>query len=323
MNRLERVYRIDQMLQERRSVSRQSFLDELEVSAATFKRDLEYMRDRLQAPVVWDRDANGYRYEQAPKLRKFELPGVWFDEQEAYALLMMQHLLSSLDQGGLIGPQIAPLMKLLDSIVSSTGDSIEDIRDRVRILSLARRSLNLKHFSALGLAVMKRQRLGITYFSRGTNETTTREISPQRLVHYRENWYVDAWCHMREDLRSFAVDGIRSIEQRSAPARKVDNHSLEAHLTSGYGIFGGQRVRWATLRFDPDRARWISTEVWHPDQKGHFDAEGHYLLSIPFSDDRELIMDILRHGGYVEVIEPADLRVKLRAEHLAAANRNT
>ncbi len=116
MNRLERFYRIDQLLQERTVVARDAFLDELEISLATFKRDLEYMRDRFNAPVVWDPDVRGYRYEKKGKTGpKFALPGLWFTEDEAYALVTMQHLLSSLDQGGLIGPHIAPLLARLDA----------------------------------------------------------------------------------------------------------------------------------------------------------------------------------------------------------------
>ena len=322
MNRLERFYKIDQLLQDRRVVPRQVFLDELEVSAATFKRDLEYLRDRFQAPVIWDREQNGYRYEFQPGAPKFELPGLWFDEQEAYALLMMHHLLSSLDQGGLIGPQIAPLLARLDTILDRTGESADEMRHRVRILSIGNRKLDLEHFCAMGRAVMKHQRVKIHYFSRGTNETTEREISPQRLVYYRENWYVDAWCHLREQLRSFAVDGIRLVQQVATTSTQVANNDLEAHLASGYGIFGGAAVRWATLRFSAERARWISTETWHPDQRGHFDEAGRFVLELPFSNDFELIMDILRHGADVEVISPIDLREKVRADHIAAAERH-
>src|SRR4051812_31671976 len=110
MDRTERFYRIDHLLQDRVIVPRDVFLNELEVSLATFKRDLEYMRDRLNAPVVWDADAGGYRYDKQPAAGpQFALPGLWFTEGEAFALVMMEHLLSSLDHGGLIGPHIAPL----------------------------------------------------------------------------------------------------------------------------------------------------------------------------------------------------------------------
>ena len=110
MNRLERFYKIDQLLQDRKIVSRDDFLSLLEVSLATFKRDLEYMRDRFNAPVIYDSDARGYRYESSFNSKtKFSLPGLWFTEQEIFALITMQQLLENLDQGSIIGPHIQPV----------------------------------------------------------------------------------------------------------------------------------------------------------------------------------------------------------------------
>jgi len=117
MDHLERFYRIDQLLNELGVVPRDVFLKDLEVSPATFKRDLEYMRDRFNAPIVWDADAGGYRYaKQGTAGPRFALPGLWFNEAEAFALITMEHLLSSLDKGGLIGPHIAPLPARLAAI---------------------------------------------------------------------------------------------------------------------------------------------------------------------------------------------------------------
>ena len=320
MDRLERFYRIDQLLVARRIVPRAVFLDELEVSLATFKRDLEYMRDRFNAPVVWDAEERGYRYQEGTAAgRKFELPGLWFDEREAYALLMMQNLLSSLDQGGLIGPHIQPLMSRLNTILGSGHAPAEDLHKRFRILTLGTRKIALEYFSAVGAAVSRRERIAIEYYARGSNETTTREISPQRLIYYRENWYVDAWCHLRDGLRSFSIDGIRSATPTGRKAREVSNKALEDYLASGYGIFGGAFVRWAKLRFSAERARWVSAENWHPRQRAYFDGDGRYLLEVPYSVDQELIMDILRHGAEVEVLEPAELRRKVCEEHRKAA----
>ena len=323
MNRLERFYKIDQLLQERTVVSRAAFLDELEVSLATFKRDLEYMRDRFHAPVTWDSDLRGYRYETQVKAgRRFELPGLWFTEDEAYALVTMQHLLSSLDQGGLIGPHIAPLMARLDAILGEGEASAKDIRKRIRLLSFGSRRLPLEYFSVVGSALFKRRRLRIEYYARSTDTHTAREVSPQRLVHYRENWYLDTWCHLRNDLRSFSVDGIRRIEIVDTPAKEVSLKLLDDYLLDSYGIvYGGQAHR-AKLRFSVERARWVAAEIWHPDQKGSFDAERRYILELPYRDDRELVLDILRHGAEVEVLSPAALRHKVQAAHAAAARLN-
>jgi predicted DNA-binding transcriptional regulator YafY len=301
-------------------VSRSDFLRELEVSLATFKRDLEYMRDRFRAPVVWDADLRGYRYDQQDKARsKFALPGLWFTEDEALALATMQHLLASLDQGGLIGPHIAPLQARLDAIIGAGAASSGEVRKRVRLLSFGTRKMPLEHFSVVGAALFKRRRLRIQYYARSTDAHSEREISPQRLVHYRENWYLDTWCHLRNDLRSFSVDGIRRIEVVDTPAKDVPLKSLDDYLRSSYGIVRGGETQRAKLRFSAERARWVAAEVWHPDQVGSFDRDGRYLLELPFRDDRELVLDVMRHGAAVEVLAPAALRRKVREVHAAAA----
>ena len=320
MNRLERFYKIEQILNEYTVVSRERFLEILEVSPATFKRDLEYMRDRFHAPVIWDRDAGGYRFEHSQRVgRKHELPGLWFDEKEAFALLTMQHLLASLDQGGLIGPHIAPLMSRLNAMLGTGESSETEIQRRFRILSVATRKVKLEFFSLVGAAVANRERLLIRYHARANNEVTEREISPQRLIYYRENWYVDAWCHLRDGLRSFSIDCIRSASMAGIKAREVSNKALEEYLASGYGIFGGSNLQWAKLRFTPERARWVAAEQWHPEQRSSFDVQGRYVLEVPFSVDQELILEILRHGAAVEVLEPPALRRKVRDEHRHAA----
>ena len=324
MDRTERFYRIDQLLQERGVVSRDAFLDELEVSLATFKRDLEYMRDRLNAPVVFDADAGGYRYGKEPRTGpRFALPGLWFSEAEAFALVMMEHLLASLDHGGLIGPHIAPLHARLTAILGTGDASAEEVRKRIRLLAFAPRKLPLEFFEEIGRATLKRRRIHIVYYARSTDQTSERDVSPQRLVHYRGNWYLDGWCHLRHDLRTFAIDGIRTLKLLDEGAREVSMKSLEDYLATSYGIMrSGDRVTWAKLRFSAERARWVGSEVWHPDQRGVLDPAGSYTLELPYRDDRELLLEILKHGAGVEVLAPEELRAKVREAHVKAAEAN-
>ena len=315
MDRTERFYRIQQLLHQHRSVPVERFLRELEVSLATFKRDLEYMRSRLNIPILWDREIGGYRYDNGAGVQ--ELPGLWFSDPEIYALLTMQRLLESLEPG-LLGPHVAPLLERLKAAIESTDHSTEQVQKRVRILHLAKRAMPLRHFQLAARALLERKRLRITYYTRTRDDETQRDISPQRLVHYRENWYLDAWCHLRQDVRSFAVDAIREAAMLDENAREVRESELDEVLASGYGIFSGREVDWARLRFSPERARWVATEQWHPQQRSHFEADGSYVLELPYSDPRELVMDVLRHGSEAEVLAPDSLRQTM-GETLARA----
>jgi predicted DNA-binding transcriptional regulator YafY len=137
-------------------------------------------------------------------------------------------------------------------------------------------------------------------------------------VHYRDNWYLDAWDHGRRALRSFAVDRIERARTLNEPAKDVPDSRLDAHFASSYGIFAGRPKHKAVLRFTPERARWVADEVWHPDQEGLLLADGSYELRIPYADPRELLLDILKYGPDVEVLAPAALRREV-AERLRAA----
>jgi predicted DNA-binding transcriptional regulator YafY len=321
MNRLERFYKIDHLLQELKIVPRDRFLAELEISLATFKRDLEYMRDRFNAPVIYDSELRGYCYESQSKNKigsKFSLPGLWFTEQEIYALITMQQLLDNLDQGSIIGPHIDPFLSRLDAIIGEGESSSKEIRKRVKLVEMGRRVQGSHFFSDVGAALFKRQRVEIQYYARAKNEITVREISPQRLVHYRDNWYLDAWCHLRNDLRGFSLDGIRSVISVNKKAIDLSVKSLDQFLATSYGIFAGEAKHRAKLKFTPERARWVAAELWHPEQKGSFDESGAYILEFPYADDRELVLDIARHGSAVEVLSPKMLREKIRKEHEAA-----
>lgn len=314
MDRTERFYRIDRMLRSQQVVTFTALQHALEVSRATLKRDLEYMRSRLNAPIVWDREAGGYRLRQsASDAPRYEMPGLWFSPREIHALLTLQHLLVNVPAGSILAPHVAAVAERLQAALGGADHSAEELRRRVRIIGVATRELALEHFETVGSALLRRRRLRIRYFGRARGDVSDRELSPQRLVHYRDNWYLDAWCHLRESLRSFAVDAIRAAEILETLAQDVPDRELDAALDSGYGIFSGAQVAWARLRFTPRRARWVSTEQWHPRQRGRMQDDGSYLLELPYSDPRELMMDILRHGAEVEVLAPQSLRGALIA----------
>jgi len=321
VDRTERFYKIDQLLNERRAVPVELFLEELGVSVATFKRDLQYLRDRLYAPIVWDPTLRGYRYDRDDEsARQFALPGMWFNASEIHALLTMQQLLVNL-QPGLLEPHVEPLLTRIRMLLDSRDHSAAEVQRRIRVLPMAARRVVPRWFETVSSAVLTRRRVHLHYYVRERDEETEREVSPQRLVHYRDNWYLDAWCHLRKGLRSFAVESIRRAAMVERRARDVSDRTLDAELGAGYGIFAGAATRSARLRFSPGRARWVAEEAWHPEQRARFEDDGGYLLEVPYSDPRELLMDVLRHGAEVEVLAPAELRRAVAAAHRAAAAR--
>lgn len=338
MDRTERFYKIELLIRNRRPeqglVSFNELMDELGVSRATLKRDLEYLRSRMDAPIEYDRFHNGYRFAPgaaggggaagaedsaaATPGKTHELPGVWFSEREIHALLTMHQLIQGLDEGGVLARHLQPLLDKLHRMLGTSEADAMELMKRIRIASPARRAVSPRHFELLGSAITQRRQAELDYYVRSRQQASLRTVSPQRLVYHRNTWYLDAWCHASNGLRRFAVDAVRGARLLDEPAREVPIATVEAALDAGYGVFGGTTLRQATLLFTPEAAEWVANEQWHPQQQGERLPDGSYRLTLPYTDPTELAMDVLRHGGDVRVLGD-DLLLRQVKDALAAA----
>jgi predicted DNA-binding transcriptional regulator YafY len=327
MDRTERFYKIELLLRSRGCVGFDALLAELAISPATLKRDLQYLRDRLSAPIVYDRFENGYRFEHGDATAlpgaRHELPGVWFSEKEIHALLTMHQLMAGLDDDGVLSRHLQPMVDKLQGMLGADESEARELMRRVRMIVTARRRTPSRYFELLGSALVQRKRIWLRYFKRTDRSTSEREVSPQRLVNYRNTWYLDAWCHASDGLRRFALDAVQEARPLDTRARHVAVKDLEAALDAGYGIYSGtgSTLKWATLVFEPDAAQWVANEEWHPQQKARWLDDGRYELQVPYSDPTELTMDILRHGDSVVVTGDKALAAAIAARLAKAVAR--
>jgi len=319
LSKLDEIYRLHRLLDGRRTgLPRAALIAEHGFSRSTLTRIIADLRDKLGAPIVCDPYRGGYRYDTADG--RHALPGLWFSPAELLALVTLKHLLANLEPG-LLDDHLRPLQARIDQLMESNHLGAGEAAQRIRPLSIASRRKNPRHFQAVAHAVLQRHRLKIDYYNRERDETSHREISPQRLAHYRDNWYLDAWCHGKKCLRIFAVECIRAVEPLTKPAKTVAESTLNRELASSYGIFAGQPHAIAVLRFTAKRARWVAEEIWHPEQQSRWLEDGRYELRLPYSDDRELLMDILKYGADVEVVAPEALREAIVKQLDAAAGQ--
>lgn len=308
MREIDRLYRYKSLLMSRHAVSSEELMAALDISIATLKRDIAKLRDQLHIPVEYDRQLGGYRL--IPGHERRELPGLWLSSEELVALATLQHLLANVAPG-LLAQKLQPLQARLSGLMRDIDMDSPTLARRIRVVHAGQRLLPPAAFESAAAATLGRKRLLIRHMNRSTGVTTERELSPQQLVHYRDNWYLDAWCHLREGLRSFAVDALEQCQVLDQAAMEVDPDVLQSATQKSYGIFSGAPVARARLRFEAERARWVSRENWHPDQHGQWEPDGRYVLEIPYSDDRELLGDILRHGAACEVLDPPSLRERV------------
>ena len=310
MDRFDRIYQLDYIIKNSRlPVSKSTLENQLECSRSTVERAIEDLRDHLGAPLVYDRKLNGYHYLESDGSR-YELPGLWFNSAELFALLASQQLLRDI-QPGLLEDPIKPLTNRIKDLLSNAQLGHENLEQRVKLIQQASRKVDKTLFQKIITAIATRKKIQCTYHARGTDEITNRTLSPQRVVHYRDNWYLDAWCHKREALRTFAVEKLLSCGLLTNDAIDIEQSQLDEHFTTSFGIFSGQADKTAVLEFNKKYAQWVADEIWHPEQKGEWLENGGYRLEVPYRHDKELLMDILKYGAEVKVIEPTELKESL------------
>jgi proteasome accessory factor C len=307
MSKVERLYHLHNILSQRRTpISRHDLMERLECSQATLYRLVAELRDFLGAPLEQDPERRGFYYDRSYQ-QPFELPGIWISPQELHALLTARQVLGNV-QPGLLEGELESLQGRITALLRQKGVETEEGDSRIHIQPVAGRPVPGHLFQDVLGALVRRQRLHIKYHGRRRDEVSERDVSAQRLTQYRNSWYLDAWCHAAEGLRSFALERVLEQKVLEEAALDIDPDVLSAHFDQSYGIFSGPARHTAQLRFTPEMSRWVAEEQWHPDQRGAFDATGAWVLEVPFGAPRELVMDILRYGPEVEVIAPDFLR---------------
>lgn len=310
MSRFDRIYKIHELLRtSRQPVPMSRFMEILEASRNSVTRDFEYLRNQLGAPLEYCREHNGHRYD--PSAPVFELPGFWMSASELYALLACEQLLEQV-QPGLLSDRLIPLKERIRNLLSESGHEAALISDKILIQPTQARERHEQLFAPIAEATLSGHQIRLAYQPRSTDRSSIRTIHPQRLIHYRSNWYLAAFCEQNEALRMFSLDRIQHPTVLDIPCKVIDADEVERYLSGGFGIFSGPARGVAKLRFSAQAARWVAEERWHPEQVGQW-LDGAYHLALPYSDTPELVMDILRYGPDVEVLDPPELRDEVAA----------
>ncbi|MCC5866298.1 MAG: YafY family transcriptional regulator [Wenzhouxiangella sp.] len=320
MSRRERLYHLHDILRQRRTpIDRQRLMDELGCSQATLYRLIAELRDNLGAPIEQDPDGRGYFYDRS-LVGNFELPGFWISPEELQALLTARHVLGNV-QPGLLEEELDGVQQRINQLLGRQGLDLAAQPERIQIRHDAGRPVPAELFENALKALFQRRRLRITYHGRRRDDISERTVSPQRLVNYRDRWYLAAWCHVADDFRSFALERIRGLALTEQVAEDLPLADISRHFDEAFGIFSGPARHQARLLFSAEAARWAADEVWHPSQQSSWREDGRWELTVPYGHQRELLMDILSYGPDVEVLEPESLRQAV-VESLEQARAN-
>ena len=282
-----------------------------ELSQKTAQRDIEFIRDRMRAPLVYVPDKRGYAYAD----KAYELPGIWITGEELAGLFIASRLASTIPDRGLKSSFRSFLQQVVSFCTLDTPFSLDELTERISVKNIEYARVDAAIFQKIVDALFYKKALKIEYYSPHKDEATQRVIFPLHLLQYMGSWHVISHCLLRGELRDFALSRIRAIKpalERSKPEFPSD--SIKEYIRKNFGLISkGTRIE-VCLKFLPDIVPWISEQIWHPEQKQVAYPDGSLCLTFTVADLREVKREVLKYGAQVEVLSPAALRDEVRAE---------
>lgn len=285
--------------------------EEFEISPKQAQRDIDFIRDRLGAPLKFNRERNGYEYEKSG----YELPPIWFSEDELLAFCISLRLAAAIPDRDLKRSLQNFLARFLSTRSLSPPPSLPDIEERISIKNIEYYRVDEGVFRTVVSALFKDQPLRITYHTPHKGERTERLILPRHLFCYMGSWHLVAYCTLRGELRDFALSRIIA----AAPTKEsielpAELPSAKEYVRRGFGVIAGKDAVEVVLKFSPAVSSWVAEQIWHESQQVTWGKDGSLTLRFPVSGYAELVREILRYGPEVEVLSPADLRGVIKKE---------
>jgi predicted DNA-binding transcriptional regulator YafY len=289
---MERMWRIHREISEGDYPNCQGLATELEVSAKTVMRDVEFMRDRLSLPLEYDAVKHGFYYTAAVR----DFPVMKISQGEVAALLLAQKSLEQFRGTTFERPLAGAFRKLSRSLggalsVRSSGTGLADVQI----------------FDALAKAVTEGAEVELAYHKLAGEKEETRTVQPYHLGCIENQWYMFGHDGSRGAVRTFALPRIRSVGRTGVKFRRPKNFSLAKMLEGSFAVFEGGRARKVKVRFTGVAARLIGERVWHATQKLTLDPDG-LILEMRAGLSPDLQQWLLGWGGEAEVLEPQELR---------------
>ena len=280
------------------------------ISRKQAQRDIEFMRDRLSAPLLYNAGRRGYGYEDG----SYQLPPVWLKEEELQALSLALRLSAAIPDRN-IKKSLHELIDHFLSLRSGAAPAFEKLEEKVSVKNVAFYRVPEAIFHAIAAALFGEDVLKISYHSPYKNETTERIIRPLHLLCYMGNWHLIAFCSLRKQIRDFAVSRILAVhpsaETLSLPP---DLPPIKEYLRRNFGVMAGGNPTFVALRFSPAVSPLIAEQEWFEAQEVSVGQDGSLNLRFPVSGFAEVIREILKYGGDVEVVEPVELRDAIKEE---------
>lgn len=283
--------------------------ERFEVSRKTAQRDIEFMRDRINAPLEYDSCKKGYFYKDA----SFILPSIFLSTAELSSLLLAKKVLSEIS-GKSLRKDLASIINKLTAYLDDYSGGGLDIESVISLKHIEYLPAKDQIFKRVLEGCLRNVCISLEYSSTTDDDTDIRVVDPYHVFNYRGTWHLLAYCHKRGSIRDFVLGRIYSVTLLDESFERLNDFNPNDYLNSSFGLYRGGKEYKVRLRFSPLAAGWVGGKVWHEEQKIKTEQDGSILLSFTAAGLTEVKSEVLKYGSLVEVLAPKKLREMVQEE---------
>lgn len=307
---IERMLLIHKALQRGGFPNSRRLGSELEVSSKTISRDIDFMRDRMLLPIEYESSRRGYYYTREVE----SLPTIDISEGELLALSIARKALDHYKGTPFEKPLANAFNKLSASLPDTLAANLSELSETISFHQGSQSNLDEATLQLAIKAALEKRVLRFQYKKPGADAPMPRKVNPYHIANYQGKWYLLAWDHQREAVRTFLLNRASELELQSETFAAPTDFSPDTYLWSGFGIWTKPGAKEVALRVQPAIADYLSENIWHPTQTMETQDDGSLILRFKLRGLREIAHWILGWGDKVEALEPPELRDRLQAQ---------
>jgi len=299
----QRLQLIDRMIRSGSYPNASAIAKEHEVAPRTIHRDIEYMRDMLNAPIEYDDSRKGYYYAE----ENYFLPALDIKESDFFAICITEKALKQYENTPLYGKLESIFNKLKEYLPDSVRVNTSWIDTQYTFMHESFTFIEPAIWETVSNALRQKKQVSILHHKPGAKEGARRTVEPYHIVNFRGEWYLVGFCHKRKDVIRFAMSRIHEAELLKTGYSIPGDFNFNSFLGSSFGIMTEEMEHTVKIAFSSELAPYITERQWHPDQEIMQEEDGSVILSFPTNSLFEVKRWVLSWGRGAEVLEPESL----------------
>lgn len=277
--------------------------DEWEVDSRTIQRDINYLKEWLDAPIEYDYKKRGYYYSQ----KNYRIPAITILEKDLFAIFIAEKVLQQYENTPIYSKLVSIFTKIEKYLPDKVSINPSWIENKFSFFNEPASFIEPKIWETIFEALKDKNILSFLYKTPYHTESVERAFNIYHVAAYKGDWYTVGYCHYNKEIRIYNISRIQQVKIKNEKYTIPDNFNIEDHINKQFGFFMSSKEYGIKIKFTPDIAPYIKERIWHDTQTIKENKDKSIVLSFKTKSLVEVKRWVLSWGKGAKVMGPKEL----------------